>query len=222
MKQVALEPVNDLHTRGRIYRHLSEALSCPEEEVVLSELILNLQEDLNYLRPFLKGEEFCEILSRFDSISDLTSLNVEYTRLFRGPVKALVYPYESMYVEGEVFGETTRDVVKKYADAGLEIAMGFKDLPDHIKAEMEFMYFLCDGEVRALHGDGDAERSKLRGFQHDFFKKHLSRWAPQFCRSLGENTTEPYFKLIQCLMAAFMDSEKKYFDIVSSRLMQVT
>lgn len=216
MIEAALAVSNDLHIRGRTYKNFSEALSCPEKEKMLSELILHLAEDVNYLsRPsnqseLQKGETFLNI-----SV-EIQGLAKEYTRLFRGPVKALVYPYESMHINGEVFGASTHDIMKLYTEAGLMVSPAFKDLPDHICAELEFVYFLCARQEESLHRDNAGESSRFWGIQKVFFERHLGCWGPQFCLSLNENTIEPYFKFISRFMTAFLESEKQTLNMNSS------
>ena len=44
-------------------------------------------------------------------------------------------------------GDSTMDVRMRYGDARLELAADFKEAPDHIAAELEFMHFLIFKEI---------------------------------------------------------------------------
>ena len=150
-----------------------------------------------------------------ESVEDL---EVEYTRLFVGPDRVLCPPYESVYREdvselerGLLMGPSTVEVAKWYNSMGLRLKEDFKDLPDHIAVELEFMHYLCREELRALD-EGDAGRAKrLRENQKRFFEKHLYMWVPMFVSRIFENTDSEFYKLAALLLKQFIEEEKEYF-----------
>lgn len=195
-------------TRGLVYKHLAEAFSYPRDAAHMAELIDHLKHDL-YRSGLFSDAEKSDIISCLDFPLDINSLALEYTRLFRGPVRALIYPYESMYFEGEVFGQTTLDVIKKYAEAGLQISHDFKDLPDHICAELEFMYYLCNRADKAILNSSIEGSLRILELQRGFFDTHINRWAPEFCRKVEQHTSEQFYKGISLMLAAFLHLERE-------------
>ncbi|HDH01197.1 MAG TPA: molecular chaperone TorD, partial [Nitrospirae bacterium] len=79
-------------------------------------------------------------------------LCVEYAKLFVGPFELLAPPYGSVYLDdgGRVMGDSTMRVIEAYQKEGLSGNDDFKDLPDHIAVEMEFMSYLIYKERETL------------------------------------------------------------------------
>ncbi|MDP3062671.1 MAG: molecular chaperone TorD family protein [Chloroflexota bacterium] len=123
-----------------------------------------------------------------------TGLAVEYTRVFVGPERAEAYPYESMYRDGEIMGQTTRQVAACYERAGLAVSAAFKDLPDHITAELEFMACLCVQELNARQ-QGDGKKSaRFRREREAFLEEHLAMWVPMFAERVTTRCTSPFYR----------------------------
>jgi len=89
----------------------------------------------NHLVQLGMGQSFVPGEAMEDATNE-DALAVEHTRLFVGPVKALVYPYASMHLEGEIMGQSTQDAASRYRAFGLDVSGSFADLPDHICAEI--------------------------------------------------------------------------------------
>ena len=114
------------------------------------------------------------------TVPDPEKLEIEYNRLFVGPGHVPCPPYESVYRKdrplmerGLVMGPSTIDVQKRYAKAGLEKSRDFKDLPDHIAVELEFMKYLCIREA-------EEGPEKWRIMQAEFLKYHIKPWYMEF------------------------------------------
>jgi TorA maturation chaperone TorD/Pyruvate/2-oxoacid:ferredoxin oxidoreductase delta subunit len=106
-------------------------------------------------------------------------LEQEFTRLFLGPGRPVAHPFESVYREGRMMGDTTLDVQRRLASEGL--TPDARTLPDHVSIELAFMAHLAACEARAWEdGDGDGARDYLAR-QESFLYDHLLRWLPQFC-----------------------------------------
>ena len=82
-------------------------------------------------------------------------LLVDYTRLFLGPVDTLAKPYGSVWLGGDapLMQDSTMAVLQLYEEAGFEIDEDFRELPDHIAAELEFLYLLLFREAEARAQD---------------------------------------------------------------------
>jgi TorA maturation chaperone TorD len=129
-------------------------------------------------------------------------LAVEYARLFVGPYELKAPPYGSVYLDGErrVMGNSTMEVIKLHEEAGLVMDKDFKELPDHIAVELEFMYYLIYKEMEALE---KLEKDKALAFgeiRNHFFNRFLSPWIPPFCEKIKETTDNNfYIALADCL-----------------------
>jgi len=130
-------------------------------------------------------------------------LAIEYTRLFIGPFKTLAPPYGSVYLEnGVIMGDSTIDVLKLYNSTGLGIDENFKNLPDHIAAELEFMHYLVFNEIKHLENNDNFQVKKNMELQIHFCRNHLSRWVLQFGGKIIDGTGNPfYITLAECLMS---------------------
>jgi TorA maturation chaperone TorD len=91
----------------------------------------------------------------------------EYTRVFsnaRPEVPAP--PYRSLYFLNREMtcGETTMEL---YGDAGLKVAEDFKYIPDHFAAELEYMSYLIQEEIKKGedYRPGNSSLRKNSGFR---------------------------------------------------------
>jgi TorA maturation chaperone TorD/Pyruvate/2-oxoacid:ferredoxin oxidoreductase delta subunit len=107
-------------------------------------------------------------------------LEQEFTRLFLGPGRPVAHPYESVYREGRTMGDTTLDVRRRLAKAGL--APNGQTLPDHISIELAFMAHLAAREAQAWDDGDDKGALDYLARQASFMRDHLGTWLPQFCR----------------------------------------
>jgi len=155
-------------------------------------------------------------------------LQKEYTRLFiNARPKVSAPPYGSLYLEkdGLVWGKTTVEAVKLYAEAGLKVAEHFKDIPDHFAAELEFMWYLIREEIKArggvledkASGDGggsvgvDIEKAeKMAELQSKFLKKHIGAWHEAFLNRVRFHTRSVFYSEVSALAREFISKEKLY------------
>ncbi len=149
----------------------------------------------------------------FEPLRD--ELEIEYNRLFVGPGKVPCSPYESVHrvdrpeMElGLVLGPSTLEVKRMYAEAGVSPAKGFRDLPDHIAVELEFMYFLCG---RELETQGE-ETEKWRMMEREFVRSHLTVWVGTFTSKILSSTTSPFYRLSATLLDELVRDEAEYLD----------
>jgi TorA maturation chaperone TorD len=115
----------------------------------------------------------------------------EFTRLFVGPSPLPLY--ESVYrsKSGLVMQEETLAVRKKYMEAGLVVHPDRSFPDDHIGAELEFVFYLCQksAEVQKIE-----ELFPWLKMQQAFFQDHLNHWVPPLCERLYQEAESPYFK----------------------------
>jgi TorA maturation chaperone TorD len=144
-------------------------------------------------------------------------LEVDYARLFVGPFNLLAPPYGSVYLEGErqLMGVSTADVQKRYQAAGLDVATGFKDAPDHIAAELEFMHFLIFKAMEAANqGDVNGIVTCLLN-QQSFLEQHLGAWIQEFAGNVVDNAKTAFYRNLARATEAFIKDD---YHIISSVL----
>lgn len=135
-------------------------------------------------------------------------LLVEYARLFVGPQRVLAPPYGSVYLEEgrRVMGDSTLEALQAYREAGLRLDADFKELPDHVAVELEFVAFLAAQAAAARAAGEGPEADRRRAAREAFLDRHLRRWAPAFCARIAEGTEHPFYRaLAECLQAVVTD-----------------
>jgi len=145
-------------------------------------------------------------------------LQKEYTRLFINAMpKVPAPPYGSLYLEKDwlVWGKTTVDAVKLYADAGLKMAEHFKDIPDHFATELEFMWYLIREEIRARGGMDpehpsavdDEKAEKMAGMQKNFLQNHIGAWYEDFLERMRSSARTAFYIEVCALAGEFISKE---------------
>jgi TorA maturation chaperone TorD len=132
---------------------------------------------------------------------DLQSLLVDYTRLFLGPGSALAHPYESVWLRGQAqaSADPTPGIVHLYREAGFDIAGDFHDLPDHIAAELEFLYMLLFRETGArARCDAGAARGAL-AMRRRLIGEHLGRWIEPFAAAVDRGAQCAFYRTLAAL-----------------------
>lgn len=139
----------------------------------------------------------------------LEDLLVDYTRLFLGPGGALANPYGSVWLgtEKTVMQDSTMAVLGLYQEGGFEIAGDFRELPDHIAAELEFLYLLLFRENQARHAGDGAEQAQAAGLRRRLLDEHLARWAVPFTDAVLEGAQSDFYRELGRLTAAFIAKE---------------
>jgi TorA maturation chaperone TorD len=137
------------------------------------------------------------------------SLLVDYTRLFLGPGKAIASPYGSVWRSGEnaLMRDSTIRVLELYREGGFEIAEDFQDLPDHIAAELEFLYLLIYREIEA-HRNGEPDVLKATGdLKHRFLGRELGLWIGPFTEAVEAGAQSEFYRELAKLTARFVQME---------------
>ena len=140
---------------------------------------------------------------------DPQELLVDYTRLFVGPTGALAQPYGSVWLEdgSSLMRDSTVAVNALYDEGGFELAEDFRDLPDHVAAELEFLYLLLFRRAEAdRNGDAAAART-YAGLQRRFLAQHLGRWAPPFTGAIEQGAQTAFYRALALATRAFVRRE---------------
>jgi len=141
-------------------------------------------------------------------------LEVQYNRLFVGPGAPRVYPYESLYRDstGLVMGPSAGEALQAYRRNGLAINTAFKDLPDHIAVELEFMARLCCEEARAESAGRADLALRLKQEQRSFLNAHLASWLPAMCEKVIRETTSTMYRGFAEIAATFVGWDRDRLD----------
>ncbi|MBI2754129.1 MAG: molecular chaperone TorD family protein [Betaproteobacteria bacterium] len=137
------------------------------------------------------------------------NLLVDYARLFLGPVDAIAKPYGSVWLEGEksLMQGSTHAVIELYGEGGFEIAEDFRELPDHVAAELEFLYLLIfRANVARRLGDDEAVRA-VAGLRRRFLDEHLGRWVAPFAAAVRAGAQSAFYRELAGLTERFVRME---------------
>ena len=137
------------------------------------------------------------------------SLLLDYTRLFLGPNHIIAKPYGSIWLEGgnTVMGESTMAVQELYGEGGFDMSGDFREVPDHIAVELEFLYLLIYRENEA-HRNGDTEALQAKAaLRKRFLDEHLGRWVGPFTAAVRAGAQSSYYRHLAELTGRFIDLE---------------
>ena len=137
------------------------------------------------------------------------TLLLDYARLFLGPNQAIAQPYGSAWLSDEktLMGESSMAVQKLYAEGGFEIAEDFRELPDHVAAELEFLYLLIFRQNQARR-TGNVEALNLAtDLRKRFLGEHLGRWAGPFTAAVSSGAQSAFYRELAQLTDRFVGME---------------
>ncbi len=150
-----------------------------------------------------------EPLGRDYAAESAEALLLDYTRLFLGPNHIAAKPYGSIWLEGQnsVMGDSTMAVQKLYEQAGFDMSQDFREVPDHIAVELEFLYLLTYRQNEAArNGEPEALR-QMSALRKHFLDEHLGRWIGPFTSAVIAGAQSSYYRRLGELSAKFVDLE---------------
>lgn len=198
-----------------VYKYLADCYYQPDGQLVqavenLGSQLQNWDQDL--VGPALEMQE--EIKTQDEN---LLEINKEYSRLFVGPFQLAAPPYGSVYFQHKrVMDDSTVDVQNAYRRAGIDISGEFNDPPDHIAAELEFMYYLLYHESLAAENEDEASAMDFRTQRLNFMQKHLGVWGPVFADTLTKNSSSPFYRELGRLTKSVLLKDKKELNLIRS------
>ena len=139
----------------------------------------------------------------------IENLLLDYTRLFLGPTHTIAKPYGSVWLTGEggLMQDSTMAVLELYEEGGFEMDEEFRELPDHIAAELEFLYLLIYRENEA-HRIGDLEAVRaIAGLRKRFLEEHLGRWVGPFTAAVTAGAQSIFYRQLAELTGRFVAME---------------
>jgi len=152
-----------------------------------------------------------ETLRLADSFAatNLQELLLDYTRLFLGPIGILAKPYGSVWLEGEkvIMGESTMAVLELYREGGFELDDNFREVPDHIAAELEFLYLLNFQENEARRSNEAEDWVKAANLKVRFLQNHLGCWAGPFTTAMKTGAATDFYRQLAAVTELFVQAE---------------
>lgn len=140
--------------------------------------------------------EYAKRLGQDYSAEGHEALLLDYARLFLGPSHIIAKPYGSVWLEGgnTIMGESTMAVQELYREGGFDMSEAFREVPDHIAVELEFLYLLIYRENEAhRNGQHDAQAAKA-ALRKRFLAEHLGRWAGPFTAAVRAGAQSSYYR----------------------------
>jgi TorA maturation chaperone TorD len=147
------------------------------------------------------GEEF--------AAEGVESLLLDYTRLFLGPTHVIAKPYGSVWLERDkaLMGDSTMAVQALYREGGFDMDGEFHELPDHIAAELEFLYLLIYRENEARRdGKPDAQEANA-ALRRRFLGEHLGRWVGPFTAAVKSGAQTGFYRHLADITDGFVRME---------------
>jgi len=197
--------------RRDAYKNLAVCYHLPNGE--LTTMLKGLERQLGVLA---SGALSYAALMRkeFESLKDLEELKIDFARLFVGPYSLLAPPYGSIYLERErkIMGDSTLYLLEIYRHAGVDLSDNFRDAPDHVTAELEFMYFLVFKEIEALENSDIETTLGFLEKQRAFLRKHLGAWVFEFADTIEEKAETDFYKNLARATNAFLKQELDHLE----------
>jgi TorA maturation chaperone TorD len=136
-------------------------------------------------------------------------LLLDYTRLFLGPLDIRAKPYGSVWLEADsgLMQESTSAVQALYEEGGFELSGDFHELPDHVAAELEFLYLLIHRRNEARRAGNAAALAEAEALRRRFLGHHLGRWIAPFAAAMKSGAKEPFYRELADLTERFVTQE---------------
>jgi TorA maturation chaperone TorD len=143
--------------------------------------------------------------------ASLEELLVDYTRLFLGPIQALARPYGSVWLEADkgVMQDSTMAVLALYAEGGFEIVEEFRELPDHVAAELEFLYVLLFKSAQTRQSGDSESLAAMVGLRRRFLDQHLGVWVGPFAAAVKVGAQCAFYRELAELTERFVGIESR-------------
>ncbi len=141
--------------------------------------------------------------------TEAQDLLLDYTRLFLGPMDILAKPYGSVWLDQEktLMNDSSLAVLELYSEADFEMDEEFRELPDHVAAELEFLYLLIFRVNEALRAKDAIALKQARDLKQRFLDQHLGRWIGPFAAALRKHAQTGFYRQLADLTERFVKME---------------
>ena len=198
--------------RADLCRFLAGCYYQPGPEFVEERLFDSMSKAASLIDPELAAS--AASLGEHFASAGIESLLVDYTRLFLGPTDILAKPYGSAWLTGEktLMQDSTMNAVELYREGGFELDECFRELPDHVAVELEFLYLLIFREYQARSRNDASGLASLLSLKKRFLADHLGRWVPQFAAAIERSAESMFYRELGMLTDRFVTSEIRRVD----------
>ncbi len=166
--------------RAELYLCLGQAFMPPVRPGTREALARDLAADLDELLPEQQtGRKLTDALA---SVKDDEALLRTYSRLF------LVPPYPAplnagLYIDSTIMGPSVVEMERFYQRHGLARDMSFRDTPDHLALQLQFLALLLGSAAQAA---SEAHTRHALQEARDFLNRFLRPWPNIWVRKLDE------------------------------------
>jgi TorA maturation chaperone TorD len=193
--------------REELCRFLAACYYQPDPAFAEERMFASMLDAAKRVQPVLAAQ-VCQLGVEF-SRESIENLLIDYTTLFLGPPQAVAPPYGSVWLEDgkTVMGDSTMAVLALYEEGGFEIDEEFCEPPDHIAAELEFLYLLIYRENEGhRNGKPDALTAAAR-LKKRFLDEQLGLWIGPFTAALKAGAQSGFYRQLAELTDRFVKTE---------------
>lgn len=180
--------------RADLCRFLSACFYEPAQEFAEEHLFDSMWVAAGRIDPVLA--EHARKLGEAFAAQDLQTLLVDYTRLFLGPLQPLASPYGTSWLGAPAPTEDTPPlaVLDLYSAGGFEIDETFRELPDHVAVELEFLYLLIFNKNQASEAGNMDDLTLTELLQRRFLGEHLGAWIGPFAAAVKAGAETDFYR----------------------------
>jgi putative dimethyl sulfoxide reductase chaperone len=184
--------------RSQLYGFLSLAVLYPQENwTEEAPLVSQISRDAGYAKAALDLPPVA-----------LPQLQVAFRRGF-GAAGSLCYETEYGLPHEFRQAQEMADISGFYRAFGFDIGGAFRERPDHVAVELEFMYVLALKQAYALQ-EGNLEHAEVAAdAQRKFLEDHLGQWIGLFAQSLRLNATDESYQALSHFIEAFVEADAR-------------
>jgi TorA maturation chaperone TorD len=156
----------------------------------------------------------------FDSDVNLERIRTGFTRLFVGPGKVEVDPWESVYgtKEAVLFQPNTLEVRKAYVAQGFIPGKYPHVADDHVGLELDFMARLGQKLDEAFDNNDIQMSLQLTEAASSFLQKHLLKWTPSFVDAFAQARHGYFYQEVAVLLLEFLRIDSDALDEIGTFL----
>ncbi|MBI3813787.1 MAG: molecular chaperone TorD family protein [Nitrospinae bacterium] len=210
-----MEAIVNNHSISQMYLFFARCFSYPEREFYevvkgreaqkeLDAIVKGLPFEMNFKgipSPSLPREEFeGEYVNALDMAGGRPLYESAYTS------------YRDDMCSKDIY----EDILRFYEHFNVRLNEREKDYPDHLAAELEFMFFLSKKEIDAKEQGKDAEPYHLA--QMDFLERHLSKWVHKLDERIQKKIKEPFYKEASAFMVEFLKGHQLHLQNMLRKL----
>lgn len=193
--------------REDLCRFLAACYYEPAVEFVEEKMFDSMLEAASRIDPELA--EYARKLGVAFFAQDMQTLLIDYTRLFLGPVQPLAQPYGSFWLSGQttLMQDSTMAVLELYEQGGFNMDEEFRDLPDHVAVELEFLYLLIFTQNQARRSGNVNELVATKALQRRFLAEHLGAWIGPFAEAVKAGAETEFYRDLAGFTARFVQMQ---------------